>query len=139
MTDQDFQSIGKHLGFPIPAYYRATMSSYPFSADSFAAEFMLPDDPEQVIDLNEIHISSPEVSKPFFIGSDGGEERFFVDAAKSDSGVFVFELETGKHRPLTPTWTAFFEHIQAAHAEIEADKKAMEQRKLNKKWWEFWK
>lgn len=139
MTDQDFQSIEKHIDFQLPAYYRATLSDYPFRADSFAAEFMLPDDPEQVIELSEIDVSSPRISKSFFIGSDSNEERFFVDAAKPDSGVFVFELETGKHRPLAPTWTAFLDHIRATHAEIEADEEAMEQRKLNKKWWEFWK
>jgi hypothetical protein len=139
MTDQEFQSIEKHVGSPLPASYRATLSSYPFAPDSFAAEFMLPNDPKAVIELNSAEMSSPDIGKPFFIGSDGGEEWFFVDASKEDSGVFVFELETGKHRPLVPNWTAFLDHIQAEHAEIAADEEAMRQRRLNKKWWEFWK
>jgi hypothetical protein len=139
MTDQDFRSIETHVGFPLPASYRATLSSYPFDSDFFAAEFMLPNDPEAVIELNDAEISSSDIAKPFFIGSDGGEERFFVDASKQESGVFVFELETGKHRSLVPTWAAFLDHIHAAHVEIAADGEAMRKRKLNKKWWEFWK
>ncbi len=139
MTDEEFQSIEKHVGFPLPAFYRATLSSYPFDSDSFAAESMLPNDPKEVIELNDAEISSSDIGKPFFIGSDGGEECFFVDASMQDSGVFVFELETGKHRQLVPTWTAFLDHIRAEHAEIAADEEAMRQRKLNKKWWEFWK
>ncbi|MCE9608813.1 MAG: SMI1/KNR4 family protein [Chthoniobacter sp.] len=139
MTDQDFQSIEKCVGFPLPAYYRATLSSYPFAANSFAAEFMLPNDLNAVIELSDAEISSPEIRTPLFVGTDGSEEWFFVDASKPDSGVFAFELETGKHRLLTPTWGAFLDHIRAHHAEIAADEEAMRQRKLNKKCWEFWK
>ncbi len=139
MTDQEFQAIEKHVGFPLPAFYRTTLSSYPFDSDSFAAESMLPNDPKVVIELNDVEISSPVVGKPFFIGNDSGEEWLFVDASKQDSGVFVFDLETGKHRQLVPTWTAFLDYIRAEHAEIAADEEAMSQRKLNKKWWEFWK
>ncbi len=139
MTDQDFKSIEAHIGFPLPVSYRATLSSYPFDRDSFAAEFMLPNAPKVVIELNGTEISCSGIGRPFFIGDDGGDEKFFVDASNDDSGVFVFELETGKHRPLVPTWTAFLNHIRAQHAEIAADEEAMRQRKLNKKWWEFWK
>ena len=139
MTDQDFQSIEKHLGVALPASYRATLSSYPFDADSFAAADMLPNDAAAVIELNGAEFSSSEIGKPFFIGSEGSEEWFFLDAKNPDSGVFVFELETGKHRPLFPTWAAFLDHIRAEHAEIAADEEAMRQRKLTKKWWEFWK
>jgi hypothetical protein len=139
MTDQDFQSIEKKLGFVLPAFYRATLSSYPFKSDSFAAEFMLLNVPKEVIDLNDVEFSSPDIGKPFFIGCDGGEEWFLVDASSQDGRVFVFELETGKHRPLAPDWAAFLDHIRAAHTEIAADEEAMRQRKLTKKWWEFWK
>ena len=139
MTDQELQAIEKHTGYSLPEYYCATLSNYPFSSDSFAGEFILPNDQKVIIELNSAAISPSKIRKPFFIGSDGGEEWFFVDTSKDDSGVFVFELETGNHRLLVPTWTAFLEHIDAEHAAIAADEEVMRQCKLNKKWWEFWK
>lgn len=139
MTDQDFQSIEKQIGYSLPALYRATLSDYPFALDSFAAEFMLPNEPNFVIDLNVCARSLSDIDKPFFIGSDGGEEYFFVDASKEDSGVYVLELETGKHRQLVPTWERYLDHIRATHAEIAADDNSMRARRLKKKWWKFWR
>jgi len=139
MTEEDFQAIEEHTGFQLPAYYRETMSNYPFAIDSFAGEFMLPDDPRTVIDMLEEGFSVNGFRAPFFVGSDGSEECYFVDASQPDSGVFVFEIETEKHRPLTPSWSGFLDHIRAALAEIAADEEAQRQRKLNKKWWEVWK
>ncbi len=139
MTDQELQAIEKHIGYSLPEYYRATSSNYPFPLDSFADEFMLLNAPEVIIELNSAEISPPGIGKPFFIGSDGGEESYFVDTSKDDSGVFVFGLETGNCHLLVPSWTAFLDHIRAEHAEIAADEEVMRQCKLNKKWWEFWK
>ena len=99
---------------------------------------MLPNRPQEVMELSEADFSSPAIGQPFFIGSDGGEEWYFVDASKPDSGVFVFELETGKHRSLTPTWAAYLDHIRATQAEIAADEEAERARRQNKKWWQFW-
>lgn len=126
------------MGFTLPASYRATVLSYPFEPDSFADEVMLPNRLDAVIDLSGAKFSSPEIGKPFFIGSDGGEEMYFVDASKPDSGVLVYEMKTGKHRSLVPTCAAYLDHIHTIHAEIVADEEADRQRKLNKKWWQFW-
>ena len=129
MTEQDIEVIEKRMGFTLPASYRATVLSYPFEPDSFADEFMMPNRLDAVIDLSGVEFSSPEIGKPFFIGSDGGEEVYFVDASKPDSGVFVYEMETGKHRSLVPTWAAYVDHIRTIHAEIAADEEADRQRK----------
>ena len=139
MNDEDFRTIEASVGFPLPGAYRATMASYPFAADSVAAESMLPNDASAVIDLNVAKYPCAGIGRPFFIGDDSGEERFFVDASTQDSGVFVFELETGRVRLLVASWGKFLEYIRAQDAEIAADQEAMRQRKLNKKWWEFWK
>ena len=98
---------------------------------------MLPKRLDAVIDLIGAKFSSPEIGKPFYIGSDGGEEMYFVDASKPDSGVMVYEMKTGKHRSLVPTCAAYLDHIHTIHAEIVADEEADRQRKLNKKWWQF--
>jgi hypothetical protein len=138
MTESDLQQIEKHVRFTLPASYRATLLRYPFEAGSFADEFMLPNRPQQVIELSGSDFSSPEIGQPFFIGSDGGEECYFLDASKTNSGVFVFKLETGKHSLFSSTWTAYLDHIRAIHTEIAADEEAERQRKQNKKWWQFW-
>jgi hypothetical protein len=128
MTESDLQQIEQHVGFALPATYRTTLLNYPFEPGSFADEFMLPNRPQEVIELSDVDFSSPAIS----------QEWYFVDASKPDSAVFVFELETGKHKSLSPTWTAYLDHIRATHSEIAADEAAERQRKQNKKWWQFW-
>ena len=139
MTEQDLQALESHLGSPLPAFYRATLSDYPFDPDSCAAEYLLPDNSQFVIELNSSGLLLDGVEKPFFIGSDGGEESYFIDASKADSGVYVYDVETGEHRQLVPEWQGFLDHIRSIHAEVAADEEAMRLSKLNKKWWEFWK
>lgn len=57
---------------------------------------MLPKRLDAVIDLSGAKFSSPEIGKPFYIGSDGGEEMYFVDASKPDSGCFGLRDEDGQ-------------------------------------------
>jgi hypothetical protein len=138
MTANDLQQIQDHVGFQLPLYYRETLLNYPFKHDSFAEEFMLPNCHQAVKDLNDASISIGSGIQAFFIGSDGGEEQYFVDASTQESGVFVFDLETGEHRNLSPSWSSFLDHIHSTHTEIEEDEKAEEARRNSKKWWQFW-
>ena len=98
MTEADLAKIEECVGFPLPSAFGATVLSYPFAAGSFADEFMLPNRPAALIDLNGARTKIAGRSRPFFVGSDGGEEWYFVDASRPDSPVYVFELETGRHR-----------------------------------------
>ena len=139
MTDADLGDIEARLGFPLPAAFRSTVLSYPFSPGSFADEFMLPNRSRDVMDLNEIGVAIVGVERPFFIGSDGGEERYFVDASRSESPVYVFELETGHHRVLVASWADYLDHIRDTDAEIAADEAVAKQRELTSRWWKFWK
>jgi len=138
MTEIDLKRIEKELGFAVPDYYRATMLNYPFGTDSFADDCMLPSRPDRVIELVGVDSHFDGIEQPFFVGTDGGEEWYFVDSSKPDSGVFVFQLETGKHESLSPSWNAYLEHIRAIDAEGAADEAAELERKRNKKWWQFW-
>ena len=74
----------------------------------------------------------------FFVGSDGGEEYYFVDASKEDSEVFVLEIENGTHRNYAPSWAAYLEKINSSHDEVLADEQYMAELRKNKKWWQFW-
>jgi hypothetical protein len=143
VTETDLAEIEARLGFPVPSSFRATALAYPFQPDSFADEFMLPNRPSDVIDLNEAGARVVDIKRPFFIGSDGGEEWYFVDASEPDSAVYVYELETGRHRVLVASWAAYLGSIRETHAEIAADQasdgSAAKHRRLSKHWWEFWK
>lgn len=138
MTGSELQQIEERMAFRIPSYYRETLLNYPFERDSFADEFMLPNCPQAVIELNDAGISTGTGVQALFIGSDGGEERYFVDASLPDSGVFVFDLETGKQRQLSPSWSCYLDHIHATQTELEEDEKAGQERRSTKKWWQFW-
>jgi hypothetical protein len=139
MTEADLRQIEARLGFPLPGAFRLTALSYPFSPDSFAEEFMLPSQPSEVIDMNEAGLPVVGIDRPFFVGSDGGEERYFVDASNAESPVYVYELETGRHRVLVDSWEKYMDHIRATLAEIAADEERERQRKLTKRWWQFWR
>ena len=134
MNEADLGEIEALLGFPLPMAFRSTALSYPFLPDSFADEFMLPNRPSEVVDLNQTGVAIDGVGRPFFIGSDGGEERYFVDASKPESPVYVYELETGRHRVLVASWSDYLDQIRGTHAEIAADESAARQRKLTKRW-----
>ena len=139
MTESELAEVESWLGFSVPANYRSTLTNYPFPSDSYAEEFMLPNDPRSVIELNDLGVEVRSIEQPFFIGSDGGEDHYFVDAADADSPVYVFELETGKHRELVGSWTDYLQHIRGIHDEIAADEESERERKRTKRWWEFWK
>jgi hypothetical protein len=139
MTEADLRQIEARLGFPLPAAFRSTALSYPFSPDSFADEFMLPSQPSEFIDMNEADVPIAGIGRPFFVGSDGGEERYFVDASRAESPVYVYELETKRHRVLADSWANYLDHIRDTLAEIAADQVREKQRKLKKRWWKFWK
>ena len=139
MTTADLQAIEDRLNIKLPGSYRAIMAAYPFSPDSFAAEAMLLDEVDAVVDLNSAGVVIQGVSRPFFIGSDLGEEWYFLDPADNESPVFVYELETGEHRVLDPSLEKYCDRVRAMEREIEAEEKAEMDRKPGKKWWAFWK
>jgi hypothetical protein len=100
---------------------------------------MLPNRARDVIDLNKAGAIVVGIERPFFVGSDGGEEWYFVEASKPESAVYVYELETGRHRVLVGSWAAYLDHIRETHAEIAVDEEAARQRRLTRRWWEFLK
>ena len=139
MKESDIRKIESALNVRLPEFYRATMLTYPFPADSFANEFLLPNDPKTILEYNQLSAEYPGIGKPFMIGSDGGEEMYFVDLAADSSQVFTFDIETGKHTPKAADWTKYLRQIEADLKEIKGDEKVEQERKANKKCWEFWK
>ncbi len=140
MTEREISQVETAVGFPLPECYRTTMLAYPFPPHSAAADgYMLPDDPEAVISLNNGGAKPRGIVRPFFVGNDLGEEIYFLDAMRADSPVYVYELETKQHRVLADSWGAYLAHITKVDVEIAADEEAENQRLLTRRWWQFWK
>jgi len=139
MTESDISKIESSLNVKLPEFYRRTMLSYPFPVDSFAEEFLLTNDTESVLESNQHPSEYEGIGRPFLVGSDGGEEIYFVDLAVNSSQVFTYEMETGKHVEKAKDWGEYLSQIESDLKEIEDDEKAERERKANKKWWEFWK
>jgi len=139
VTESEISKIEESFNLSLPEFYRSTMLSYPFSADSFAEEFLLPNNPQSILEYNQHSGEYTGIEKPFVIGSDGGEEMYFIDLASDSSQVFSFDMEAGKHNVKAKDWSDYLSQIEADLKEIEEDERAKQERKANKKWWEFWK
>ena len=138
MNKSELTKIEKELNISLPAYYKDIMLNYPFSEESFANEFLLPNDIEHVIEMNKENELVDKSENPFFVGSDGGEEYYFIKTKSINSSVYVFDLEKGKHSMKADSFQVYLNQIDETLKEIEADEKAEIERKKNKKWWQFW-
>ncbi len=139
MTQDEIDEIEGSLSLRLPAGYRGTLLSYPFLAGSFADEFLLLNRAKDLLALNPTRLAISGIEKPFVIGSDGGEESYFLDAANAEPGVFVFDLETGNHRLLARSLPAYVDYIRTILDEIAADEEDEKRRSTSRRWWEFWK
>ena len=115
MTDAELRKIEEELGFGLPGFYRVTMLNYPFSGSS-QTEHMLPDDPQEVIDLNTGGLEMAGVDNPFFVGCDG-ERYFFIDADEPLTPVYTSEVETRHHRIQAASWSKYLGQIRRARKE----------------------
>lgn len=131
MTDAELRRIEDELGFKLPSFYRSTMLNYPFESDS-GREPMLPDDPEELINLNAGGVEVEGVQCPFFVGRGSDETFFFVDASEPASAVYKSEGEACDHVMQAGSWGKYLTQIKQT-------------RKLRKKstagasgrWWPF--
>ena len=128
------QLTEKELGIVLPSYYKDTLENYPFPIDSFANECLLPLDISFLIQDNLEYISNNKL----IVGGDGGEELYLIKINSSLSEVYVFDFEIGDITKVHENWKEFLETIHKTLAEIEEDEKYQENRKANKKWWQFW-
>jgi hypothetical protein len=79
MTDAELNKIEEELGISLPEFYRSTTINYPFPHDSYVAEFLLVNDPSIILRPWLPDDTFPGIGKPYRIGSDGGEEDYFID------------------------------------------------------------
>jgi len=132
MTDAELRKIQEEVGFGLPPYYISTMRDYPFAEES-DIEFMLPDDSEEVINLNAGGLEVEGVECPFFVGS-GDEVLYFVDAAEPMSPVYRSEGETGQKQIQAGSWSKFLGQIRQSRR-----RRGLEEAKVGAggRWWPF--
>ena len=147
MTHQELARVEAALAVHLPESYRALMLAYPFPADSLTAECLLPDDADQLIEMNRgVERGAPgrtggDEWPPrgyVMIGSDGGEECYLLAAGRADSPVYVYDVERGELREHASGLEQFVAQCRATEDEIRQDEEAMA-RKPRTRWWQFWR
>jgi hypothetical protein len=113
MTDAELRRIEEELGFGLPALYKTTMLDYPFGGDS-GREPMLPDDPEEVINLNSGGLEVEGIDCPLFVGRGGDEAFYFLDAAEPMSAVYRYEGDAGHHEIQAGSWSSYIAQVRRA-------------------------
>jgi hypothetical protein len=134
MTYAELQQIQEELGFSLPSSYRATMLAYPFSKEPGKQEPMLVDDLQEVLDLNTGGLEMDGVGCPFFVGSDGSERYYFVDANEPLSPVYWSEVETGHFEMQAASWAKYLSQIR--HIRKEQGLGSVEAIPASR-WWPF--
>ncbi|TPN86835.1 hypothetical protein [Aquimarina algicola] len=89
MEPEGIKIIEEQLGIKLPEFYVSTMLNYLFSKDSWAAEFLLCNNPKRIINLNGVFTKE---DKSFSIGSDGEEHYYFIKL-NGEEKVHIFDLE----------------------------------------------
>jgi hypothetical protein len=137
VNEADLDRIEDALDVTLPARYRETMLDYPFPPEHEAAQGCMPDDVAYVLKANADRQESWP-SELVIIGDDGSEEQFLVDGRSELAPVMVYELETGKLRPLARDFDAWLAQLEAWHREVADDQAYLQRRYKERRWWQFW-
>ncbi len=136
MNPGEVKYIEDSLGIKLPDYYKSTILQYPYPKDSFADEFLLPNNPDVVVENNnDCLIEDTKDATPFIIGNDGGEELYYINVKDKKSNIYVYYLEIKKSEVKSDTWPDYLREIDENLKEIEDDERVLEK---NKKWWQLW-
>ena len=137
MNPTDLDRIEEILGVALPIRYRDTMLLYPFPPDHEAPQGCMPDSVDYVLKVN----ADRQASWPpglVIIGDDGGEEQFLLDCRTQLGPVVVFELETGKLRPLARDFDAWLAQLDLWQRDVADDQAYLRRRYEQRRWWQFW-
>jgi hypothetical protein len=148
MTPSELDRIEEVLGITLPEAYRATMGVYPFDSDATASDCMLPNDAEWVINANRgldrhflLHHGKGRwvpTKNHLLIGTDGGEEYYYLDLREKSCPVLAFDLETGNLSVFCDNFERFVCRCREIDDEIEEDERKAAERAEGRKWWQFW-
>ena len=144
MRTQDLDRIERELHVQLPKSYRAVLEAYPLPIDSGSTSMWLVDDANKVIESTRTWREASPNGRSWpaslvYIGDDGGEYAYFLDVSQDPAPVMIYDHETGTvDRVEASDLLTFVDKCRRDLEEIEADKRAMDERFRNKKWWQFW-
>lgn len=144
MTETDLDRIEAALRVRLPPEYRATLLDYPLPPDPDSSGLWLVDDATDVIESTRHFRVSPPASGNWsdnylYLGSDGGEEAYFLDLGRTPATVLTYEHETGRLRSEAPDLATWIQTLRVAFTEVQDDARSMAARRRDKPWWAFWR
>ncbi len=148
-TVYDIDRIERELDIELPEEYKSILLAYPFAHDSVVYEDDLFGDAATLISRNQesgqygfmVH---DWPSHYLVIGTDGAGNDFFIDLQAAGSAVYIADHEvTSKSKRLeyrltAPSITDFVDLLKKQEAEFEEEERQAAERRLNRKWWQFW-
>jgi hypothetical protein len=138
VTDTDIDRIGLALAIILPESYRQFMLAYPDwllakqPAWSDVARWELADNADRVISFNqevrnaelgEFFDDGPWPPHYFVIGSERGQNWFYLDLASESDAVWMFHHEEGELRLVAVSLAEFPAALVAWWEGVEADSK----------------
>jgi hypothetical protein len=144
MTPDDLSRIERDLDIQLPDEYRRVMLAYPFGSSSFAQDCELPDDPDRVIETNRLlrregFFGQPWSESRFSFGSDGSGNEYFLDLKRSPSPVFLADHEGSDVEVEASDFASWVQERAREYDAWERDDRLKEQRRMSRRWWQFWK
>jgi hypothetical protein len=133
MTAADIQRIEQALSVKLPADYQHLLVNHPFPDGSSAAACMVIRNAEVLIHVNKnrsLHFrimnlqrAGKRVPQPhhFLIGSDGGDEQYYLDLLDPGCAVVRFDLETGSMSPYAQGMAEYLAKIEQVDRELAED------------------
>ena len=143
MTPDAFHRIEQKFGVSLPDWYRCRVLEYPFSEPDEA----LYHDEESIVQANEELLRDGWYGFPwprefFAIGDTCFGDSYFIVPSTQDKRIFIADHEGGP----APSIQRLDEMVQAETIEqhisntqqIIREAAQIEERRRNRKWWQFW-
>ena len=143
MTPEAFNRIEQEFGVTLPDWYRRQILKYPFVEGDDA----LYSDEKSIVDANqEVRrdgwFGFPWPPEFFVIGDTGCGDSFFIVPSTGDKRIFIADHEGGP----APSFDKLGKMVQSETIEKYVSEtlefihegEKMDERRRNKKWWQFW-
>jgi len=116
MTLEDLESIEGELQLTVPRWYREMLLNWPFKEESWG-EVQLSKTKETIINDSKT-CEVEDFPKALFIGHDGGEGLFFLDASDPEAPVYVWDMEDWTSQVAFSTSQEFLTFMSAPFGEM---------------------
>ena len=111
-NENDFLYLESILDLKLPLYYKNTLLNYPFAYNSIGSE-MLPKNESEILNLNDKKVvKNIRENGVYCIGSDAGEEIYFIKPQDRYDQVYVYDIETGNVSIFTSDWAGYLQKIK---------------------------